>query len=149
MPLARHVLLHSQETAMAGNTTSFNESISDESMGEKLSGAASQVKNTASDLGRAAIDKIDENRDAAASGMERASSALHENAESLPGGEKMSDFAHTAADKLSSSAQYIRENDSSRMMADVETLVKNNPVSSLVAAGVLGVLVGRAFSSND
>jgi hypothetical protein len=35
------------------------------------------------------------------------------------------------------------------MMADVETLVKNNPGRSLLAAGVIGFLVGRAFSSND
>jgi hypothetical protein len=35
------------------------------------------------------------------------------------------------------------------MMADVETLVKNNPGRSLLAAGVIGFLVGRAFSNND
>jgi hypothetical protein len=35
------------------------------------------------------------------------------------------------------------------MAADVEQLVKNNPGPSLVAAAVVGFLVGRAFSHND
>jgi hypothetical protein len=34
-------------------------------------------------------------------------------------------------------------------MANVETLVKNNPGPSLLAAAVIGFLAGRAFSSND
>jgi hypothetical protein len=35
------------------------------------------------------------------------------------------------------------------MMADVETLVKNNPGPALMAAAVVGFLVGRAFSGHD
>ena len=35
------------------------------------------------------------------------------------------------------------------MMADVETLVKKNPGPALMAAAVVGFLVGRAFSGND
>ena len=118
-------------------------------VGEKLSETASQVKNKLSDLGRTAGDKIDENRDAAASGLEKAASALHENAESLPGGEKVTNLAHTAAQKLNSTANYVRKHDDNRMMSDVQTLVKNNPGPSLLAAAVAGFLVGRAFSSND
>jgi hypothetical protein len=34
-------------------------------------------------------------------------------------------------------------------MADVETLVKNNPGPSLLGAAVIGFLAGRAFSNND
>jgi ElaB/YqjD/DUF883 family membrane-anchored ribosome-binding protein len=107
------------------------------------------VKDKVSDLGRTAADTIDENRGAAASGLEKAASALHENAGSLPGGEKVSSLAHAAAEKLSSTAGYVREHDVNRMMADVETLVKNNPGPSLLAAAAIGFLVGRAFSSND
>jgi hypothetical protein len=94
------------------------------------------------------VHKIDENRDAAADGIDKAASALHENAESLPGGEKAARFAHTAADKLGASAQYVREHDARRMMADVETLVKNNPGPSLLVVALAGFLVGRAFRSN-
>ena len=136
---------------MPNKGTSLRDPVADEpsTVSEKLSDAAGQVKDKVSDLGRAAADKIDENRDAAASGLEKAASTLHENAESLPGGEKVSSLAHAAAEKLSSTAGYVREHNVNRMMADVETLVKNNPGPSLLAAVVIGFLVGRAFSSSD
>ena len=135
---------------MPNKSTSFGDTVADEpSLGEKLSDTATQVKDKVSDLGRTAADKIDENRDATAGGLDKAAAALHEKAESLPGGEKVTNLAHATAEKLSSTADYVREHDVNRMMADVETLVKNNPGPSLLAAAVIGFLVGRAFSSND
>jgi ElaB/YqjD/DUF883 family membrane-anchored ribosome-binding protein len=110
---------------------------------------ATQVKEKVSDLGRTAADKIDENRGAAASGLEKAASTLHEKAESVPGGEKVTRFAHATADKLSSTAEYVREHDVKRMMGDVEALVKNNPGPSILVAAVFGFLVARAFSNNE
>jgi ElaB/YqjD/DUF883 family membrane-anchored ribosome-binding protein len=118
-------------------------------VGEKVSDAASQVKGKMGDLGGTVAEKINDNRDSAASGMENAAAALHEKADSLPGGEKISNLAHTTADKLSSTAGYVREHDVNSMMEDVERLVKNNPGPSLLAAAVIGFLVGRAFSSSD
>jgi ElaB/YqjD/DUF883 family membrane-anchored ribosome-binding protein len=136
---------------MPDKITSFGDPLSSahSTVGEKLSDAAAQAKDKVSDLGRTAADKIDENRGAAASGLEKAASALHDKAGSLPGGEKVSSLAHAAAETLSSTAGYVREHDVNRMMADVETLVKNNPGPSLLAAAVIGFLAGRAFSSND
>jgi ElaB/YqjD/DUF883 family membrane-anchored ribosome-binding protein len=136
---------------MSTKAISLKKPIADEpsTVGEKVSEAAGQVKQKVSDLGRTAADKIDENRSAAAGGLEKAASALHEKADSLPGGEKVSGLAHGTAEKLSSTADYVREHDVNRMMADVETVVKNNPGRSLLAAAVIGFLVGRAFTSND
>ena len=130
---------------------SFGKQVATESStaGKKLSEAVTQVKDKVSDVGRSAADSIDENRGAAATGLEKAASAIHHTAESLPGGEKVSRLAHAAADKLSSTAGYVREHDLTRMMADVETLVKNSPGPALLAAAAIGFLVGRAFSSND
>jgi len=119
------------------------------SVGEKLSNTATQVKDKVSELGHAAKDKIDENRGAAASGLDKAAAALHGKADSIPGGENVTHFAHAAADKLSSTAEYVRGHDVNRMMSDVETLVKNNPGPSILVAAVIGFLVGRAFTSND
>lgn len=99
-------------------------------------------------MGRSAAQKIDQNRETAASSLESAATTLHQNAASLPGGEKVSNLAHTAADKLSSTADYVRRNDVSGMMSDVERVVKNNPGPSLLAAAVVGFLVGRAFSND-
>jgi ElaB/YqjD/DUF883 family membrane-anchored ribosome-binding protein len=118
-------------------------------VGDKLSNTAGQVKEKVSEIGTAAKDKIDENRGSAASGLEKAASTLHEKADGLPGGEKISSLAHATADKLSNTAEYVRDHDVNRMMSDVEELVKNNPGPSLLAAAVIGFLVGRAFTSND
>ena len=120
-------------------------------LGDKISDTATQVKQKASDLGQMAADKIDNNRDAAASGLDKVASVLHDKAETLPGGEKVSSLAHATADKFSATADYVREHDVNRMMADVETMVKNNPGPSLLAAAAIGFLVARAFSptSND
>ena len=136
---------------MPNQATSFSTPLADESstMGEKLSDTAAQVKDKVSNLGRTAVNTIDENRDAAASGLERAALVLHEKAGSLPGGEKVSSLAHGAAEKLNSTAGYVREHNVNRMMADVETMVKNNPGPSIIAAAVIGFLAGRAFSNND
>lgn len=136
---------------MPNKNRPFGDPTSDEpsGVGEKLSNTAAQVKDKISDLGRTAADTIDENRYDAATGLEKAASVLHERAEKLPGGENVSNLAHATAEKLSSTAGYVREHDVNRMMTDVETLVKNNPGPSLLAAAVVGFLVGRAFSSND
>lgn len=115
----------------------------------QLSEAAGQVKDKVMTMGRTAADKIDEKRDAAAGGLEKAASALHEKADSLPGGEKVTSLAHATAEKLNSTADYVREHDVNRMMVDVETVVKNNPGLSLVAAAAVGFLIGRAFTNND
>jgi hypothetical protein len=113
---------------------------------DSTSSVASQAKVKASGLGQAAADKINENRGAAAGGLDSAASAIHEKADSLPGGERVANAAHTAADALGSTADYLRENDLKGMVADVQRLVKNNPGPALLTAAVLGFLVARTFS---
>jgi ElaB/YqjD/DUF883 family membrane-anchored ribosome-binding protein len=138
---------------MTNTSTSLQDHPADGSstLGDKISDTATQVKQKASDLGQMAADKIDKNRDAAATGLDEVASVLHEKAESLPGGEKVSTLAHATADKFRSTADYVRDHDVNRMMADVETMVKNNPGPSLLVAAAFGFLVARAFtsSSND
>ena len=136
---------------MANESTSFVDATTNEhsTLGDKISDAAGQMKDKVSDIGRTAVTKIDENRDAAAGGLQKAATALHQNAGSLPGGEKVSGMAHAAAESLSTTATYVREHDVKKMMTDVEHLVKNNPGPSLLAAAVIGFLAGRAFSNND
>jgi CRP-like cAMP-binding protein len=89
---------------MSNNVSSVMDPVANEhsTLCEKLSDTAAPVKDKVSDLGRTPADKIDENRDAAASGLDKAASAFHEKAESLHGGEKVSSLAHATADKLNS-----------------------------------------------
>ena len=113
---------------------------------DTASSKISRAKAEASGLGQTAADKIDDNRSAAAGGLESAASALHQKADSLPGGQSVKGAAHTAADALSSTADYVRENDVKSMLADVQKIVRNNPGPALLTAAVLGFLVARTFS---
>ena len=103
-------------------------------------------KGKTAELGQKVADRIDENRGAAASGLESAASALREKADTLPGGEKVANAAHATADAVGVAADYVRENDLKAMMADVQQLVKNNPGVALLTAAALGFLIARTFS---
>ena len=134
---------------MSNKSTSFDEPVTGRSVTDNVSDAATEMKDKVADLGRTAADKINENRGATASGLEKAASTIHENAASLPGGEKVAELAHSTADKLTTTAEYVRDHDVNSIMTDVERLVKNSPGPALLIAGVIGFLVGRAFTSND
>ena len=132
---------------MPNDAASLN--ANESTLGEKISDSATHLKDKASEYGRKAVDAIDGNIAGAASGLDRAAATLHGRAESLPGVDKVSSLAHTAADKLSATAGYFREHDVERIKEDVKTLVRNNPGPSLLAAGVIGFLLGRAFISSN
>jgi ElaB/YqjD/DUF883 family membrane-anchored ribosome-binding protein len=55
-------------------------------------------------------------------------------------------FARAAAERLSTTADYVRNHDAKRMLADVEGVVKNNPGVSLVVAAVCGFMLGRSLT---
>lgn len=119
------------------------------STSSRMSDTVEQTRSKINELGSAAADRIDQNRMAAASGLEGAAGTLHQRADQLPGGERVSGMAHSAADKLSATADYVRQHDLNSMMQDLENLVKNNPGPSLLIAAGLGFLVARAFSSDS
>src|SRR5579863_136719 len=87
---------------------------------EKSTSSSFEPKGKSSaGLGQKAAETIDQGREGAAGGLDSASSALHERADRLPGGEKVAGAAHATADALSSTADYIRENDLQSMVQDV------------------------------
>ena len=106
----------------------------------------STSKGKAAEMGQRVADTIDENRGAAASGLESAAGALRERADALPGGERVANAAHATANAVGVAADYVRDNDLKAMVADVQKLVKNNPGPALLAAAALGFLVARTFS---
>lgn len=117
-------------------------------LGQQLSNVSLQVKTKASEFGHMAAAKIDENRGGAAAGLESAATKIHGSADSLPGGQAARRVAHLTADKLSATADYIREHDVDSMVDDVYRFVKNNPGPALLGAAVVGFLVARSFSDN-
>lgn len=110
---------------------------------DKATEAASTAKDKASEMTHKATDKVDERRGQASEAMDTAATQLRERGESLPGGERTTEMASMAADKVEATSTYIRDNDVEDMMADLETFVRSHPTQSLVAAGVAGFLVGR------
>ncbi len=106
----------------------------------------STSKGKAAEMGQKVADKIDENRGAAASGLETAATALRERADTLPGGEKVANAAHATANAVGVAADYVRDTDLKAMMTDVQKLVKNNPGPALLAAAALGFLIARTLS---
>lgn len=115
-------------------------------MGARATDRANEARDAMSDLARTAAEKVNESREAAADGLDIAASAVRDRADQVPGGSRVKEFAHGAADRLSTTADYIRSHDATRVMADVEGLVKNNPGPALVVAAAFGFLLARALS---
>ena len=93
-----------------------------------------------------ASQTVDDARKTAAERLVSAASAVRDRADQLPGGPKVQEFAHAAAERLSTTADYMRSHDAKRMLSDVERVVKNNPGPSLVIAAAFGFVIGRAFT---
>jgi ElaB/YqjD/DUF883 family membrane-anchored ribosome-binding protein len=108
---------------------------------------ATQVKEKVADLGRKATDKIDEQRERAASTLDSAASAIHERGERLAS--RTSSAIHTTAEKIQSASEYLREHDAQMMMDDFQRLVRRYPGQALAAAAVVGFLAGRALRRGD
>lgn len=113
---------------------------------ESLSDAAKTVKDKTQEFGRDAMNKIEENRVSAAGALHNAASTLHQKAEKMPNGP---DMAHSAADRVEAVASYLQGHDTKQMMADVEAVVRRNPGPSLLVAGALGFLIGRAIRNSN
>jgi len=67
----------------------------------------------------------------------------------LGGVAKGARFMRTAADKLSDTADYLREHDINRMVTDLRRLVRNYPGPTLIAAAAVGFLLGRTVTRNE
>jgi hypothetical protein len=104
------------------------------------------VQTSNSEIGQKAADRIDDTRGAAAGGLDSAAATLHEKANRLPGGDRVTSAAHTAADAVENAADYVRENDVQSMLGDVKRLVKNHPGPALIVATALAFLIARTFS---
>jgi ElaB/YqjD/DUF883 family membrane-anchored ribosome-binding protein len=110
----------------------------------KLSDATSHVKHTAADFGRSAVQNIDRNLKSAASALESTASTLRSK---LPAeGGKVTGVAHTAADKLDATAQYLKTHDTHDLMVGVETWARRNPGAALGGALALGFFIGMSLN---
>jgi ElaB/YqjD/DUF883 family membrane-anchored ribosome-binding protein len=128
----------------------------DASMTEKATAAAEQAREKASDVAgqarerageavHAATQTVDAQRDTVAGGLDTVATQLRDRAETIPGGDKTTQLAQTAADRIEGASGYLRQHEVSDMMSDLETVVRAHPTESLVIALAAGFLVGRMF----
>jgi ElaB/YqjD/DUF883 family membrane-anchored ribosome-binding protein len=107
----------------------------DQSLKNSAEAAAAQIGSRANDIKESVSERLGS-----------AASAVRDRADQLPGGQKVQQFAHVAAERLSTTADYMRSHDAKGMLADVERVVKNNPGPSLVIAAAFGFVIGRALT---
>jgi ElaB/YqjD/DUF883 family membrane-anchored ribosome-binding protein len=117
-----------------------------EGVAERATTRAGDLKESMSDMARTASQTVDDGRKIAAERLGSAASAVRDRADQLPGGPKVQQFAHTAADGLNTTADYVRSHDAKHMLSDVKRVVKNNPGPSLVIAAAFGFMLGRALT---
>lgn len=123
-------------------TSRFQDTAAD--IKDRASDLASKVKEKASEVGGTVGDTIRRQRENAAGGLDRVASSLHQNAESIPGGQKVARVAHGLAGGMESTASYLREHDLKAMGDDIISVARRHPTQALLSALVVGFLLGRA-----
>lgn len=110
---------------------------------DRVAGTLAGAKDKVTDFGRRSVDKINDSRESAAGALEQTATSLHS------GGDTLSGIAHSTADSLQSTADYVRRTDLKGMADDVGELIKRYPGQSLAAAAILGFLVARGLGGRD
>jgi len=113
---------------------------------ERADDGVSQAASRATEIGRRAAAVLDDKREAFASRIDSAASALASNADNLPGGEKVANAAWATAEALENAAGYVRDQDIESMLSDVGQIVKKHPGATLLTAAALGFVLARAMS---
>jgi ElaB/YqjD/DUF883 family membrane-anchored ribosome-binding protein len=133
---------------MASRNTPVGNRLADKtaSFGNELADRATEAKESMSDMAATATKKVDDGRSMVADRLDSAVSAVRERVGEIAGGQRVKDLASAATDRLSTTADYMRTHDAKRMMADVETVVKNNPGPALLVAATFGFVLGRALT---
>lgn len=112
------------------------------SVKEKITGAASTVRDTASQYGRSAADQIDRGMHSTAGALQSTAQKLRDQA---PNAGRMSDIAQTAATKLDSTAQALQNFDTRDLMMQMESWTRKNPGIAIGGALALGFFIGMGL----
>lgn len=112
---------------------------------DKATEMAGTAKDKVTDVAGSATDTVDAQRDSVAGGLDKVATTLRDRADQIPGGDKTTQMAQTAAERLQTASSYIKQNEVSDMMTDVESFVRTHPTESLVVALAAGFLLGRTI----
>ena len=108
---------------------------------ENVQEAAATAQTKAARMADEAVAKVDEKRESAADAVQGAANTMHKVAAS---GGKAVQAAYAAGRRLEASADFLHEHNLRGSLGEAERFVKSHPTESLIAAAVVGFLVGRA-----
>jgi hypothetical protein len=111
--------------------------------GETLSRAQEHVK----DLGRTAVEKLDEARVGTADALESAASSVRTTGRD--GARRIETISERTAGRLDSTAQYMRGQDVGRVLGNVRLAIGRNPAGFLLLAAGIGFLAGAALRRSN
>jgi ElaB/YqjD/DUF883 family membrane-anchored ribosome-binding protein len=135
--------LNNRESAADISDVSSGSSATAARMKKTIADKAADAKETVNDLGRMAAEKLEDSRQSTARALDKTAVSLHS------GADQFSEFGHSAAERLHSTADYVRETDLEGIFQDLQSIVKRYPAQSLAAAAILGFLVARGLSRPD
>jgi len=110
---------------------------------DKADEVTGKAKEKAGEMSDKAHDKADQGIDAAASGLGSAADTLRQQGEQRGG--TVGTAAARTADTLESASHYLRDKDSDQLMNDLESLVRQKPVESLLVAAGVGFILSKLF----
>jgi len=102
---------------------------------------ADQAREAVADFGRKTVEDIDAQRGPAAATLDHSAAALHQQANTL------ASVGHATADKLQTTADYVRTQDVKAMAKDVGQLVRRYPGPALAIAAAAGFIAARVVRS--
>lgn len=114
-----------------------------DTLSNKADDATGKAQEKAEELSDKAHDKADQGMDAAASGLGSAADTLRQQGEQRGG--TVGTAAAKTADTLESASKYLRDKDSDQLVKDLESLVREKPVESLLVAAGVGFLLSKLF----
>lgn len=110
--------------------------------------AAARVKETASEYRDRAAEAASERKTQVADRLGRYGSAFHQSAESFePEDQNIAHFAHAAADRIESVANYVRNRDFGALKADAEDIARRNPAVFFGGMFVAGLVIGNLLKA--
>jgi len=113
------------------------ESAADVSVGSaSAAGTAARMKRT---VARNAADRLESSRQSTVGALEWTAASLHS------GADQISNLAHSTAERIEHTADYVRETDFDRIYSDLEKTVRRYPGRSLAVAAVAGFVLARGL----
>lgn len=112
-------------------------------LSDKADEVTGKAQEKAGEMSDKAHDQADKGIDAASSGLGSAADTIRQQGEQRGG--TVGTAATKTADTLESASKYLRDKDSDQLVKDLESLVREKPVESLLVAAGVGFLLSKLF----